>query len=288
MPKMDTHITLSDGRKLGYREFGEANGFPVINNHGGLVCGLDIAPAHEIAKQRGVRLISPDRPGIALSDLKTGRTLQDWANDVGELADQLALEKFALLGWSMGGQYALACAHFLAERVTRTCVIAGCLPLGDAKNFSELNHMDQRLTNMARHHPQNAELAFKAMGELALHTPSLWNAMSARGLTKSDADALHQLPGNGLADMAAPALQTADGMVGEYRAWALPWGFAPADLRGAVSIWQGTDDTLVPKQWAETLAREIPNARLHLIDGAGHFLALTHYDEILTDLIRHD
>lgn len=250
------------------------------------MCGLDIAPADEIAKQRGIRIISPDRPGVARSDLKTGRTLQDWANDVRELADQLALEKFALLGWSMGGQYALACAHFLAERVTRTCVIAGCLPLDDAKNFAELNHMDQRLTNMARTHPHNAELAFKAMGELAQHTPSLWNAMSARGLAKSDADALHQLPGNGLADMAAPALQTANGMVEEYRAWVLPWGFAPADLRGAVRIWQGTDDTLVPKQWAETLAREIPNARLHLLDGAGHFLALTRYDKIFADLME--
>lgn len=283
---MDIHITLSDGRKLGYREFGAPTGFPVINNHGGLVCGLDIAPADEIAKQRGIRIISPDRPGIALSDAKPNRTLQDWANDVGELADQLGLEKFALLGWSMGGQYALACAHFLAERVTQTGVIAGCLPLDDEKNFANLNHMDQRLTNMARTHPQNAELAFKAMGELAQHTPHLWNVMSARGLSKGDADALHQLPADGLATMAAPALQTAAGMVEEYRAWALPWGFTFSEIRSAVSIWQGTDDTLVSSHWAETMAREIPNARLHLVQGAGHFLALSHYDEILADLTQ--
>jgi pimeloyl-ACP methyl ester carboxylesterase len=281
---MTTLIPLSDGRKLGYREFGAPNGFPVINNHGGLVCGLDIAPADEIAKRRGIRIISPDRPGIALSGAKPNRTLKDWANDVGELAAQLGLQKFALLGWSMGGQYALGCAHFLRERVTHTTIIAGALPLDDAKNFSELNHMDQRLTNMARNHPQNAELAFKAMGELAQHTPHLWNAMSARGLAKRDADALHQLPGNGLADMAAPALQTANGMVEEYRAWALPWGFTLSQIRGAVSIWQGTDDTLVPMHWAETMAREIPTARLHSVKGAGHFLALRHDDEIFADM----
>lgn len=282
---MEAHITLADGRKLGYREFGAPNGFPIINNHGGLVCGLDVAPADETAKQIGARIISPDRPGVATSDLQTNRTLLAWANDVRELADQLHLETFSLFGWSMGGQYALACAHFLYERVTNTSIIAGALPLDDAKNFSELNHMDQRLTNMARSHPHNAERAFKAMGEIAQHTPSLWNAMSARGLAKSDADALHQLPGDGLADMAAPALLSAAGMVEEYRAWALPWGFSLAEIRGDVSIWQGSDDTLVPTHWAETMARAIPNARLHVVNEAGHFLALNHYAEIFADLI---
>lgn len=282
---MDAYISLSDGRKLGYREYGAPDGIPVINNHGGLVCGLDIAPANLTAIRGGFRIISPDRPGIGLSDLKTGRTLQDWANDVRELADQLGLGKFALLGWSMGGQYALACAHFLADRVTGTCVIAGALPLDDVKKFSELNHMDQRLTNMARAHPQNAELAFKAMSELAQHTPSLWNAMSARGLAPSDVEALRQLPENGLSDMAAPALLSAPGMVEEYRAWALPWGFTFREIPGAVSIWQGQEDTLVPPAWAETMARALPNARLHLLDSAGHFLALAHYDEIFAELV---
>lgn len=281
---MDAYITLADGRKLGYREYGAPKGIPVIHNHGGLVCGLDIAPAHASAVRARVRIISPDRPGVALSDLKSGRTLRDCAGDVRELADQLGIEKFAVLGWSMGGQYALACAHFLADRVTKTVVIAGALPLDDDKNFSELNHMDQRLTDMARTHPQSAELAFKAMGELAQHTPFLWNAMSARGLAESDVEALHQLPGTGLAEMAAPALQSASGIVEEYRAWALPWGFALPEIPGVVNLWQGQEDSLVPPHWAETMARALPHARLHLLEGAGHFLVLQHGDEIFAEL----
>ncbi len=104
---MDQHITLSDGRALSYREFGAPDGFPIINNHGGLVCGLDISPAHEIARELGIRIISPDRPGIGKSSAKSGRTLLDWASDVRELADTLKLGRFGIVGWSMGGQYAL-------------------------------------------------------------------------------------------------------------------------------------------------------------------------------------
>src|SRR5512138_342902 len=103
MERIDRQIQLHDGRKLGYSEFGDPFGFPIINNHGGLVCRLDISPADEIAKELGVRIISPDRPGIGLSDLKVERTLLDWTDDVRHLADQLRLRQFGVIGWSMGG-----------------------------------------------------------------------------------------------------------------------------------------------------------------------------------------
>lgn len=284
MTKAEKKIRLPDGRTLGYREFGEPDGLPVINNHGGLVCGLDVAPADETATRLGIRIISPDRPGVGLSSAKVGRTLLNWTEDMRELADQLGLQKFALLGWSMGGQYALACEYALADRVTRAAVIACPIPLDDPKTFAELNRMDQRLTDMVRHHPREAEITFKAFGEVARHTPQVWNEMAAKGLCKRDVEALHALPEPGLAAMAAPALENAGGMAEEYRAWILPWGFMLSQIAGEVTVWQGTEDALIPREWGERLAREIPNARLHLLETEGHFLALEHYAEILTEL----
>jgi pimeloyl-ACP methyl ester carboxylesterase len=281
---MNQFITLPDGRTLSYREFGAPDGFPVINNHGGLVCGLDSAPAHEVARELDIRILSPNRPGIDASSAKAGRTLLDWANDVDAFVDILRLDQFAVVGWSMGGQYALACAYHFGARVKATAVVAGCLPLNDAANFSELNHMDQRLTRMSQKHPHNAVLAFKALGEIAQHTPELWTAITARGLAKSDVETLHRLPEPGLAQMAAPALSSPEGMVEEYRAWALPWGFNLEQIRGTVNVWQGQDDTLVPPAWAGILAQRIPNACLHLIPGEGHMLAYNHYREILSEL----
>ena len=49
-----------------------------------------------------------------------------------------------------------------------------------------------------------------------------------------------------------------------------PWGFALEDVAGAVTIWQGDADELVPPAWGKELATRIPNARLELRAGEGH------------------
>ena len=109
MRSPDDHVArLTDGRIIGYAQYGDPNGFPVVNAHGGLACRLDVEAAAPIADQVGIRLISPDRPGIGLSDPLPGRTILDWAHDIGELLDQIDVDRFAVMGWSMGGQYAAA------------------------------------------------------------------------------------------------------------------------------------------------------------------------------------
>ena len=61
---------------------------------------------HGMARRLGVRVISPDRPGIARSDPQPRRRVLDWPADVAELADQLELATFAVIGWSAGGMFA--------------------------------------------------------------------------------------------------------------------------------------------------------------------------------------
>lgn len=36
-------VDVGNGRALGYREYGAPDGRPVVNCHGGLLCGLDVA-----------------------------------------------------------------------------------------------------------------------------------------------------------------------------------------------------------------------------------------------------
>ena len=63
----DRFVRLRDGRRLGFTEYGDPAGFPVVNCHGGLACRLDVAAADGVARDASIRLISPDRPGIGLS-----------------------------------------------------------------------------------------------------------------------------------------------------------------------------------------------------------------------------
>jgi pimeloyl-ACP methyl ester carboxylesterase len=88
---------------MGYAQYGRPDGAVVISAHGGLVGRLDVAVAAAAAERAGVRLISPDRPGIGLSDAHHGRTILDWADDVADLLSQLGVDRFAAMGWSMGG-----------------------------------------------------------------------------------------------------------------------------------------------------------------------------------------
>ena len=54
------------------------------------------------------------------------------------------------MGWSEGGQYALAVANALGDRVTGCAVIAGCLPLDDPDTFKQLNNLDRAFARLAR------------------------------------------------------------------------------------------------------------------------------------------
>ena len=69
-------IRLKDGRALGYAEYGDPQGKPVLHFHGTPSCRLEGSrPAiGDIAKRLHARLILPDRPGFGLSDFKPNRT----------------------------------------------------------------------------------------------------------------------------------------------------------------------------------------------------------------------
>jgi pimeloyl-ACP methyl ester carboxylesterase len=281
----DHAVEVGAGRLLAYREYGDRAGAVVVNCHGGLSCGIDVASFDAVARELGLRIVSPDRPGIGGSTAAPGRTTGGWAADVRALLDALDVERAALLGWSMGGQYALACAALLSGRVTRTAVIAGCLPLNDKATLATLNGMDRRFTRLARRHPRAAATLFRTLGQFARHAPGPWTRAVTEGAAPDEVSAIRALPEPGLAAGAAVALGGGHGMVEEFLAWARPWGFAAADIAGPVTIWQGDDDRLVPPAWGRELARTIPDARLELVPGAGHFLGYTRTREVLRGLV---
>ena len=70
-------------------------------------------PWLEDAAQRGIRLVSYDRPGYGGSTPQPGRTVADCANDVRTIADAFGFDRLAVWGFSGGGPHALACAALL-------------------------------------------------------------------------------------------------------------------------------------------------------------------------------
>jgi pimeloyl-ACP methyl ester carboxylesterase len=110
-------FTLPDGKKLGYAQYGDPNGKPIIALHGMLGSRIENAYMDADAKDLGIRIIGVDRPGIGWSSPDprpiSQRKSVDFARDVEALAEHLNLKEYAVLGISAGGSYALGSAASL-------------------------------------------------------------------------------------------------------------------------------------------------------------------------------
>jgi len=206
------------------------------STRGGFACRLDVAAADGVAADVGVRLISPDRPGVGLSDPQPGRTVVDWAHDVAELLDQIDVDRFAVMGWSMGGQYAAAVGHALRHRVSRVAIIAGALPLTEPGVFDELPAMDRLLTRMSLRLPRLGAQWFRVMRIAAGVAPTLYGRLGAHQLGPADGAVISNEDFGAFAQMTREALRQPSGAVEEYRAWVRPWGFAPEGLTVPVDV----------------------------------------------------
>jgi pimeloyl-ACP methyl ester carboxylesterase len=83
MSRVNQHVTLSDGRKLGYNVYGPADGKPLFYFHGTPSSRIEwqMFGGEQLATQLHLRVISMDRPGMGLSDFQAGRRLGNWPKD---------------------------------------------------------------------------------------------------------------------------------------------------------------------------------------------------------------
>src|SRR4029450_5482540 len=117
VPAVDQTLVLADGRTLGYALWGEPEGTSVLLV-GTSPGSRPFCPALPATVAAGVRLVTVDRPGSGRSDPDPPPGMARWVADTGALVDRLRLERFGLVGWSGGGQFALAVAAGLPDRVT--------------------------------------------------------------------------------------------------------------------------------------------------------------------------
>src|SRR5579885_2569019 len=126
--KVNQQLGLSDGRQLGFAEYGTTDGLPLFYFHGWPSSRLEAGALQAIATEMNIRVVAPDRPGLCLSDLHPKRTLAGFCEDVQELARHLKWERFSVLGVSGGGPYAAACAARIRERVRTTLMVCSVGP----------------------------------------------------------------------------------------------------------------------------------------------------------------
>jgi pimeloyl-ACP methyl ester carboxylesterase len=274
-------ITLPDRRRLSWHEFGDPDGAPVIYTAGTPVSGLGGGWYDETARAAGLRWIAPDKPGYGGSDYQRKRTLLTWGDDLAALAGHLGLDRFALAGESGGAPFTLAAAHQLAERLSVVALIAAAGPPG----LAEVAGMKASLRLMgwlARNAP-----VFNAIPVAALR----WELASPARRERSLQRQLEATPQAAQASRRIEFEATADALrqgtratVQEFTLFTRPWVFPLNEVRTPVHLWHGALDRNVPIAAARRLARELPDATLHVSDSSGHDVGLDCSGEVMSVL----
>ena len=134
-----------NGAVVAFSEYGDPRGAPVFFCHGWPSSRTMAELTDEAARNLGLRIISPDRPGIRDSKFDPNRTLLDWPPLLRELAAHLQIDKFKILAISGGAPYAYAAAWMIPERVEAIAVVSGAPPIAELQDRSGLLTLYNRL-----------------------------------------------------------------------------------------------------------------------------------------------
>jgi pimeloyl-ACP methyl ester carboxylesterase len=281
-PKLDRTMRLRDGRQIGYAEWGDLTGRPVVLLHGDPGSRL-FCPDEDATAAAGVRLITIDRSGYGRSDPRTGPRVLDWVADFVELTGQLGLPACPVVGWSRGGAYALACAFGAPDRVPVIGLAASVAPLRFIPEV-EAPISRGRIQQLVSDRPAAIHAIIEEC-HWYVDDPDAW---SADMTDPTDPDArLISRP-----EIREPmnvwfregARRGSAGMVGDQIADLDPWGFSLGDIRQTVHVWWADADRLVTRRYTDYLATNIPHSVLTVYPGEGHLFPINHWGEMLAAL----
>ncbi len=269
-------VTLEDGRRLFYREYGVPGGVPVIYFHFGLSASMLPPAAAAAALKAGVRVIAFERPGFGLSDARKDYSLDGVASDVDELRRALGLTRVALFGDGYGGGFAVTAARRLQAGVIRLALHAPNLgwPATNGENrngFSVLYSQPWII-------PTAAEMLRRG-----LRIPVIRSMLGYLG-EKSRSDA------NRISDPAFSAYlnttifealeRTSAGLASELMMFGKGARSDPAGLKCPIAVWHGDENAVVPLADSVADFENHPMAELHVLKGVGLYLRQPAFEAI--------
>lgn len=279
-------ITLNDGGCLEYTEYGDPSGVPVLYFHGIIHSRQKFHPSSDYAETHGIRIIAPERPGFGATSRQKNMSLVAFAKNIKQLVNHLNVAKFYVLGEGSGGASALACAAVLSDQVIRTSIVA-CVPDKQFDQLKALHPFERQLYNIKQ--ASSRKLSF-ALGKTVLkmlskhdrliflmkhffhHTD--WEIVQSQGYRQMYQDSMRNtLPHN------------SEGFLEDYFARTNNWDFRTQHISAHVNVWHGDSDPHTKIQSAHNIAKSIPNCTTHFLEGHGHYIFLSHHDEILRKLI---
>jgi pimeloyl-ACP methyl ester carboxylesterase len=290
MKIVDNVLQTRTGRKLEVREYGDDAGHTVFFFHGLIGSHYQAAYIADQAREHGLRIIAPNRPGVGASEFVERKSPLEAVDDIEDVAAALGLFEFSVIGISGGTPYALATLLRLGSRIRTVTLISG---MGPMRLPGALEGMDRRrrlILAVGSRYPQVARrrlrtelVRFRADPDRCLRRLIATWSVSDRQLFKRKEvydlfmKDLHQVFTEG---------QGPESLAQELTLYR-NYGFSLKDLPAyrRITLWQGLDDNIVPPAMAWQLIQTLPNREAHFVPG-GHFVAVDIAGQIITRLMQ--
>ncbi|MEQ8825002.1 MAG: alpha/beta hydrolase [Filomicrobium sp.] len=294
---MSDFVELSDGRRFGLATYGAADGLPVLALHGAPASRIMFDVTDKAAKKLGLRILCPERPGYGVTEKEaTAPTLANRAADLEKIADRLTLGRFAVLGVSGGGPYAVALAERVGERVLGVGLVSPMGPIAEFHAAQKNGEIDNEFGRLSHGHKVfflnliEHKTLFAAQAKMSAAAfqaaPQSFAYLFAKILSSGDSQVLKQPHvQESLIAMTLEALrQGISGGLGDMEIFSKPWNLDLERVTQPTVMWQGTADRIVPAPVTYWLASRLPNARLEKLPDAGHFWVYDHVSDVLETL----
>jgi pimeloyl-ACP methyl ester carboxylesterase len=256
-------VRLEDGRTLRVHDAGStgSEAFTVFWHHGTPQTGALLEPLVSAAAERNIRLLSYARPSYGGSTPHPGRDIASAASEVAQIADASGIERFAVMGASSGGSYALACAALLPDRVMGAVGIAAVAPYTEDFDWFDGMASPSALQAARQGREARARYAATEVFDPEVFTPADWAALSGTWSSLG-------------ADAGRAGEAGSDGSIDDDVALASPWGVDLAQVSAPVLLVQGGRDRMIPPAHATWLLHHVPGSELWLRPGDGHISVL--------------
>ena len=280
-PPLQTFV-LPDGRRLAYRAYGDPRGRGAMVIHQGLGCSLLPRGSDALARDLGLRIICPERPGVGGSDPHPRYGFDAVAGDFAALHAALGLGEVRLAGFMSGAAFAAALAARLGPQVKRFLLVSVRPPGRKPETAVDARHRMVLFRRRILQNPWLTDVLFAVM-RMNLSPRQVERFVRTAASAPSDAAYLDAHPAvlAFLVDSISQSLaNTSRGIADEVKCMAR--GAEPdlAGLSAPVTLWHGVDDpmTTVDDASAWLGGRE---AERRVFEGSGHFMAHQRWPEIL-------
>lgn len=276
------YLRLGDGRRIAYRDYGAPRGRAVLMVHQGLGSSLLPRGSDALARDLGLRLVCPERPGAGRSEPRLDFSFEGVGQDLADVCVKLGLGEVRIAGFMSGAAYALAAAQALGPRAGRVLLASPRPPGVQAESERDAGH---RLVQFRRRLFRSVWLADAvfAMMRLQMTRGRIARIVRTGASAPSDAAYLATHPAvlEFITDYIRESLSlSARGIADEVKCAVRAPDYRAERLNVPVVVWHGADDPMTTAGdaagWLGDLAAEV-----RVFPDIGHFLPFKHWPEVL-------